>query len=73
MGRLEDAALLGEGLAATRRRLRDIVATSEVDGVTGRIRFDALGNRRQGVALYAVESGEGGRPRALVRGWLGEP
>jgi len=73
LGRLADAALGGEGLAATRRRLRDAVAGSEVDGVTGRIRFDAFGNRRQGVALYAVEAGPDGRPRALVRGWLGEP
>jgi branched-chain amino acid transport system substrate-binding protein len=73
MGRLDAAALTGNGLAATRRRLRDIVAGSEVDGVTGRIRFDALGNRRQGVALYEVEAGPDGRPRALVRGWLGEP
>jgi branched-chain amino acid transport system substrate-binding protein len=73
MGRLDDAALSGDGLAATRRRLRDIVARSEVDGVTGRIRFDAVGNRRQGVALYEVEPGPDGRPHALVRGWLGEP
>jgi branched-chain amino acid transport system substrate-binding protein len=73
MGRLDDAALTGEGLTATRRRLRDTVAGGEVDGVTGRIRFDALGNRRQGVALYAVEEGPDGRPRPLVRGWLGEP
>jgi branched-chain amino acid transport system substrate-binding protein len=73
MGRLDAPALSGEGLASTRRRLRDVVAGSEVDGVTGRIRFDDLGNRRQGVALYAVEPGPEGRPRALVRGWLGEP
>jgi branched-chain amino acid transport system substrate-binding protein len=73
MGRLDDGALAGEGLAATRRRLRDLVARSEVDGVTGRIRFDDRGNRRQGVALYQVEADPAGRPRALVRGWLGEP
>jgi branched-chain amino acid transport system substrate-binding protein len=72
-GRLEDAALAGEGLARTRKRLRDLVARSEVDGVTGRVRFDERGDRRQGVALYAVEADPGGRPRALVRGWLGEP
>jgi hypothetical protein len=40
--------------------------------VTGRVRFDARGNRRQGVALYAVERTPLG-PRPLVRGWLGEP
>jgi branched-chain amino acid transport system substrate-binding protein len=73
MGKLDDAAVRGPGLASTRRRLRDLVAGGEVDGVTGRIRFDERGNRRQGVALYAVEAGPQGRPRALVRGWLGEP
>ena len=46
---------LGARLPRTRQRLRDAVARDQVDGVTGRIRFDARGNRRQGVALYAVE------------------
>ena len=63
---------LAERLPQTRRRLRDAVARSQVDGVTGSIRFDARGNRRQGVALYAVEGTPMGL-RALVRGWLGEP
>ena len=63
---------LGPRLTRTRRRLRDEVARGQVDGLTGRIRFDARGNRRQGVALYAVERTPMG-PRALVRGWLGEP
>jgi len=71
LGRLDDDALTS-GLARTRRRLRDAVARAEVDGVTGRVRFDAHGNRRQGVALYALETTPDG-PRALVRGWLGEP
>jgi len=71
LGRLSDEAL-GPGLAGTRRRLRDAVARNAVDGATGRIRFDAHGDRRQGVALYAVEKTPLG-PRALVRGWLGEP
>jgi len=72
LGRLPDEAL-ETGIASTRRRLRDAVAGNEVDGATGRIRFDAHGDRRQGVALYAVEKGPVGPPRALVRGWLGEP
>jgi ABC-type branched-subunit amino acid transport system substrate-binding protein len=72
LGRLPDEAL-SAGLAGTRRRLRDAVARSEVDGATGRIRFDARGDRLQGVALYAVEKPPFGPPRALVRGWLGEP
>jgi branched-chain amino acid transport system substrate-binding protein len=72
LGRLPDEALEA-GIAATRRRLRDAVAANEVDGATGRIRFDAHGDRRQGVALFAVEKGPVGPPRPLVRGWLGEP
>jgi branched-chain amino acid transport system substrate-binding protein len=72
LGKLPDEALEA-GIAATRRRLRDAVGRNEVDGATGRIRFDAHGDRRQGVALYAVEKGPVGPPRALIRGWLGEP
>jgi branched-chain amino acid transport system substrate-binding protein len=71
LGRLPDEAL-DASLVGTRRRLRDAVARNEVDGATGRIRFDANGDRRQGVALYSVEKTPLG-PRALVRGWLGEP
>jgi branched-chain amino acid transport system substrate-binding protein len=71
LGTLTDEAL-GAGLAGTRRRLRDAVSAAEVDGASGIIRFDAHGDRRQGVALSAVESDPGGRPIALVRGWLGE-
>jgi branched-chain amino acid transport system substrate-binding protein len=71
LGRLPDEAL-DASLVGTRRRLRDAVARSEVEGATGRIRFDARGDRRQGVALYSVEKTPLG-PRALVRGWLGEP
>lgn len=71
LGPLSDEAL-GAGLQGTRRRLRDAIARGAFDGRTGRIRFDAHGNRRQGVALYGVEQGPQG-PRALVRGWLGEP
>ncbi len=63
---------LGPRLGRTRRRLRDAVASGQVEGFSGRIRFDDRGNRRQGVALYAVERTPQG-PRALVRGWLGEP
>jgi branched-chain amino acid transport system substrate-binding protein len=71
LGPLPDEAL-GEGLAETRRLLRDAVASADVEGATGTIRFDAHGDRRQGVALSAVERGPDGQSIALVRGWLGE-
>jgi branched-chain amino acid transport system substrate-binding protein len=72
LGRLPDEAL-DALLVGTRRRLRDAVARNEVAGATGRIRFDSHGDRRQGVALFQVEKNPQGPPRALVRGWLGEP
>jgi branched-chain amino acid transport system substrate-binding protein len=72
LGPLPDEAL-DASLVGTRRRLRDAVARNEVDGATGRIRFDVHGDRREGVALYQVEKTPHGPPRALVRGWLGEP
>ncbi|MCG6928078.1 MAG: ABC transporter substrate-binding protein [Acidobacteria bacterium] len=72
LGPLTDEAL-EENLDDTRRLLRDAVATAEVEGASGVIRFDAHGDRRQGVALSAVERGPDGRPIALVRKWLGEP
>jgi branched-chain amino acid transport system substrate-binding protein len=69
LGPLPDEAL-DASLVGTRRRLRDAVARDVVVGATGRIRFDARGDRRQGVALYSVEKTPAG-PRALVQGWLG--
>ena len=53
--------------------VRDAVAVAEVEGASGTIRFDEHGDRRQGVALSAVERDPEGRPVALSRGWLGEP
>ncbi len=69
LGPLPDEAL-DASLVGTRRRLRDAVAGEVVLGATGRIRFDAHGDRRQGVALYSVEKTPLG-PYALVQGWLG--
>ena len=45
LGRLEDADL-NERLATTRRRLRDAVAAADFSGLTGRVRFDEVGDRR---------------------------
>jgi branched-chain amino acid transport system substrate-binding protein len=72
LGPVPDEAL-GGGLQGTRLRLRDAVAAADVEGASGTIRFDDHGDRRQGVALSAVERGPDGRPVALVRRWLGEP
>jgi len=72
LGPLPDHALT-EGLQGTRLRLRDAVAAADVEGASGTIRFDEHGDRRQGVALSAVEWDPEGHPVALVRRWLGEP
>jgi branched-chain amino acid transport system substrate-binding protein len=72
LGPLPDESLR-EDLDDTRRALRDAVAAAQVEGASGAIRFDDHGDRRQGVALSAIERGPDGRPIALVRGWLGEP
>jgi len=70
LGELKPSAL-DSGRDQTRRRLRDAIARTDHEAATGRVRFDARGDRIQGVALYAVEpTPEGPRPRA--RGWLGE-
>ncbi len=72
LGPIPDEALARD-IETTRRLLRDAVAVAEVEGASGRIRFDEHGDRRQGVALSAVERDPEGRPVALSRGWLGEP
>jgi branched-chain amino acid transport system substrate-binding protein len=70
MGVLEGDAL-GPDLPATRKRLRDELATAEVDGETGRFRFDANGDRRRGVVLFSVEARYGGSRTFRTAGWLG--
>jgi len=70
LGELE-ALAAGPGLDETRRRLREAIARTDMKAATGRVRFDARGDRIQGVALYAVEATPQG-PRARARGWLGE-
>jgi branched-chain amino acid transport system substrate-binding protein len=69
LGPLRDADL-GEGLPATRRRLRDAVASADFTGITGRVRFDRVGDRRTGMAVLAVEPGPA--PQARFDGWVGE-
>ena len=62
---------LEAGREDTRRRLREAIARTDLRAATGRVRFDARGDRVQGVALYAVEPSPQG-PRTRPRGWLGE-
>jgi branched-chain amino acid transport system substrate-binding protein len=71
LGPLTDAQL-AEGLAETRRRLRDALAVTDIRGQTGRIRFDEHGDSRRGVAILAVEPRPGGRPVARLFTRLGE-
>jgi branched-chain amino acid transport system substrate-binding protein len=63
---------LEDGLPATRRRLRDAVAAADFAGLTGRVRFDAVGDRRTGVAVLEAVAGSGGPPRVRLHGWVGE-
>jgi len=65
------AEALESGRDETRRRLRDAIARTDLKATTGRVRFDAHGDRIQGVALQAVESTPEGL-RVRPRGWLGE-
>ena len=70
LGPLETAARDTER-KGVRGRLREAIAGTDLAAATGRVRFDARGDRRLGVALYAVEDTPEG-PRARERGWLGE-
>jgi ABC-type branched-subunit amino acid transport system substrate-binding protein len=70
LGRLTEQEL-GPGLSVTRRRVRDAVAVAEFTGVTGRVRFDAAGERPTGMALMAVEPGPGGTYVTRLEAWVG--
>jgi branched-chain amino acid transport system substrate-binding protein len=70
LGRLEGADL-AERLPETRRRLRRALAGADFVGVTGRVRFDRVGDRRTGAAVMEVRPGRDGA-RTLLHGWVGE-
>jgi branched-chain amino acid transport system substrate-binding protein len=55
----------------TRRRLRQAVADVDFAGLTGRVRFDAVGDRRTGVAVMEAEPQPGGAPHVRLHGWVG--
>jgi branched-chain amino acid transport system substrate-binding protein len=55
---------LDAGVAATRSRLRDAVAAVDGPGVTGRIRFDRVGDRVTAPAVMVVEQGPAGLHQA---------
>ncbi len=66
LGPLQDADL-GAQLAATRLRLRRALTAVELDGQSGRIRFDGHGDVRRGVALMRVEPSPDGYVTRLER------
>lgn len=70
LGELSEHALEA-GRQDTRRLLREAIAATDLVAQTGRVRFDAHGDRRQGVALQVVAQTPAGL-RARPRGWLGE-
>jgi branched-chain amino acid transport system substrate-binding protein len=72
LGPLTDDAL-GRDLARTRQRLRDAVAAVDFRGQTGRVHFDAHGDRHHGVAVMAAEPGPDGRFAIRFHAWVGEP
>jgi len=71
LGLLRDTDL-AQGVDATRRRLRDAVARDDFAGLTGRVRFDPMGDRRTGVAVLEARSQPGGLPQVRLHGWVGE-
>jgi branched-chain amino acid transport system substrate-binding protein len=58
-------------LVSTRRRLRDAVAAADFTGITGRVRFDRVGDRPTGMAAMAVLPTTGGGFETRLEGWVG--
>jgi branched-chain amino acid transport system substrate-binding protein len=58
-------------VAATRRRLRDAVASADFAGITGRVRFDEVGDRPTGMAVMAVMPTTAGGYETQLEGWVG--
>jgi branched-chain amino acid transport system substrate-binding protein len=71
LGPLADADL-AERVAQTRRRLRGAVAGADFAGLTGRVRFDAVGDRRTGAAVVEAVPRPDAPPHVRLRGWIGE-
>jgi branched-chain amino acid transport system substrate-binding protein len=70
LGHLEDGDL-EERLVTTRRRLRDAVAAADFAGLTGRVRFDEVGDRPTGMAVMAVLPTTEGTFETRLEGWVG--
>jgi branched-chain amino acid transport system substrate-binding protein len=62
---------LESALSVSRRRLRDALAKTDFTGLTGRVRFDRVGDRRTGMPVLVVEAGPDG-PRTRLQSWVGE-
>jgi branched-chain amino acid transport system substrate-binding protein len=71
LGSLQDADLAA-GVAGTRHRLRGAVAAADFAGLTGRVRFDPVGDRRTGVAVLEASPQPEGPPQIRLHGWVGE-
>jgi branched-chain amino acid transport system substrate-binding protein len=70
LGRLEPEDLDAR-LETTRRRLRDAVAAADLAGITGRVRFDGVGDRPTGMAVMAVRPTARGSFETRFEGWVG--
>jgi branched-chain amino acid transport system substrate-binding protein len=64
------AADLGPGVVETRVRLRDAVAGADARGLTGRLRFDRVGDRRTGVAVLRVTGSADGATVTRLQGYV---
>ncbi len=65
LGPLQDSDLL-LNLGQTRKRLREVLARTTIEGRTGRIRFDIHRDRRGGLAIMRVQPRAGGGYRTRL-------
>jgi branched-chain amino acid transport system substrate-binding protein len=70
LGRLRPEDLEAQ-LTTTRQRLRDAVAVADFAGITGRVRFDEVGDRPTGMAVMAVLPMTSGGFETRLEGWVG--
>jgi branched-chain amino acid transport system substrate-binding protein len=71
LDRIGVATPSGSDLSTVRRRLRDALGSVRFSGVTGRVRFDPVGDRRVGVAVEEVLPRRGEAPVIRLHSWVG--